>query len=183
MQAGLCMVMNDLQAMILRQGTPVQGLFSAWHTAPVLRNCYGHQARLLHHRRHLRRPVCVFLPRAASALHLLLGGSIAMASDSSRPKPDGQYFRFQGRQLPLEQYSRQIRSVLRIGKRYCRRRTATRRFRPANRAVHPRRYTGVVKPRLLRRLITHMQCSLPPIFSINGRTAAARSCGWLTMAP
>jgi len=71
--------------MILRQARPMQGQFLAQYTAPVLRICYGHQARLPHHRHHLRRQVCVFLRRAASALRPLLGSSIIMASDASRP--------------------------------------------------------------------------------------------------
>ena len=85
----LCMVLNGLRAMILRRGRPMHASFFGWRTAPVLRICYGHQARLLHHRRHLRRQVCVFLLRcAASALRLLLGSSVGMASDASRPYAD-----------------------------------------------------------------------------------------------
>jgi len=64
---------------------PIQGRFPARRAAPVLRICYGHPARLLHHRRRLRRQVCLFLRRAACALRLLLGSSAGMASDASRP--------------------------------------------------------------------------------------------------
>jgi len=64
------------------------GRLLARRTAPVLRICYGHQARLVHHLRRLRRQMCVFPPRAASALRLLLGSSVGIASDASRPSAD-----------------------------------------------------------------------------------------------
>lgn len=60
-------VIYDLRAMILRRRRRMQGRSLLWCMAPVRRTCYGHQARLLRHRCHLRRQVCVFLPRAAWA--------------------------------------------------------------------------------------------------------------------
>jgi hypothetical protein len=45
----------------------MQRPFLALCTVPVLRICYGHQALLLHHRRHLRRHVWARVQRAPPA--------------------------------------------------------------------------------------------------------------------
>lgn len=51
------------------------------------RQCYGIATGIRRdcYRAHLRRSLCVFLRSATSALRLLLGSSIGMASDASRP--------------------------------------------------------------------------------------------------